>query len=113
MGQIVTSAVRHAADIVEGVARTVRREIPDEVGGIAAALSGSASGTAGGTLSQTWTTSYADWATSAEQHAQSMRDAANGWDTTDANVAASYGQSPSMTGPTGAMRYVNGGMEPV
>lgn len=113
MGQIVTSAVRHAADIVSGVARTVRNHIPDEVSGIAAALSGSTSGTAGTTLSGTWTTSFSDWATKAEEHAQSMRGAATGFETTDANVAAGYGQPPYMGGPTGGMRYVNGGMEPV
>lgn len=96
MGEIKPGEVRTAATTVEGVASSVRNHVPDEVGQIATALPGSSSGAAGSTLATTWTDAYAAWATSAETHAQSMRDAADAWtaaNTTTADRFNRYGQT--------------------
>jgi hypothetical protein len=87
VGEIQPGAVRAAAGAIEEVARAVRNHVPDEVGGIAAALTGSAAGAAGTTLATTWTDAYRVWATSAETHAQSMRDAAATWERTNDDAA--------------------------
>ncbi len=134
MGRIRTGDVRKAADTVAGVAAVVRNHVPSEVGGIAAALTGSASGTAGTTLAGAWAESYAAWATQAEQHAQSMREAAAAWDAVDTHAAGTYNQFPMTPmappavwpgppfamppaaptpGPTNMHRFVAGGTEAV
>lgn len=136
MGHVNTADLRKAANTVAGVAGVVRQNIPTEVGQVAGALPGSTSGPAATTLATTWTNSYNAWASSTEQHAQSMRDAADGWDkvdgetatgftgtsstTTPSNISFSTGMpygvpfgSQTQGGPTGGMRFVNGGMEAV
>jgi hypothetical protein len=90
VGEIQPGAVRAAAGAIEQVAQAVRSNVPDEVGGVAGALTGSASGAAGTTLATTWTDAYRAWATSAEAHAQSMRDAAAAWERTNQDVATSF-----------------------
>lgn len=90
MGEIQPGAVRIAAGNVEQVAQTVRNHVPDEVGGIGDALTGSASGTAGTALAATWASAYTAWATSAETHAQSMRDAAAAWERTNQDAATRF-----------------------
>lgn len=93
MGEIKPTEVRTAAAAIEQVAASVRNHVPDEVNQISTALPGSSSGAAGSTLATTWADAYASWATSAETHAQSMRDAADAW--TQTNVDAATRLSPS------------------
>ncbi|KGM15832.1 hypothetical protein [Actinotalea fermentans] len=109
------------------MARTVRAHVPDEVGDIASALSGSASGGAGSALAAAWAQSYTAWATQAEAHAQSMREAAGDWDGVDEHAAGAFGQFPmtptgpaawpGASGPTSSPaklgRFTAGGMEAV
>lgn len=92
MGDIDPAAVRSAATAVEQVARTVRAQIPDEVGLIAEALADSASASAGSSLATAWTDSYTGWSTSADSHAQSMRATADAWSTTDQAVVDRFSQ---------------------
>lgn len=127
MGNIRTAEVRSAAEVVAGVARTVRAHVPQEVADIASAVPGGTSGAAGSALATAWSQSYAAWAAQAEAHAQSMRDAADSWDGVDEHAAAAFGQFPmTPTGPAawpGAVgptpsparleRFVAGGMEAV
>lgn len=90
MGEIDPGAVRTAASHTEYAAAIVRQHVPVEVGDIAAALSGSASGGAGSALATAWSTAFGDWATSAETHAQGMRDAADAWESTNEGVATRF-----------------------
>jgi hypothetical protein len=134
VGHIRTDEIRRAATIVAGVGQTVRGHVPHEIGGVASALGGGTSGGAGTALAAAWAESYAAWATQAEGHAQSMRDAADAWDAADAHAAGTYDQfpmtpsgpaawpgvpyaSPSASGPTSGSpklgRFVAGGMEAV
>lgn len=88
MGEIKPSEVRTAAGTIEQVAVSVRNHVPDEVGQISTALAGSTSALAGSTLMTTWTDAYTAWATSADTHAQSMRDSADSWTKANAGAAA-------------------------
>jgi hypothetical protein len=101
VGEIDPGAVRRAASTIESVARTVRAQIPDEVGQVAGALAGSASAAAGSSLAAAWTDSYTRGATSADAHAQSMRASADAWATTDQAVVDKFSQRLG-----GAMRAV-------
>ena len=87
MGEIQPAAVRTAAGAIEQIAQAVRSHVPDEVGGVAGALTNSASGVAGTALATAWTDAYLAWATSAEAHAQAMRDAATTWEQADQGAA--------------------------
>jgi hypothetical protein len=90
VGEIDPGAVRTAASYVEYAAAIARKNVPDEVGDVATALSGSASGAAATSLATAWSTALGDWATSAETHAQGMRDAAAAWETTNQGVASRF-----------------------
>lgn len=87
MGEIQPGAVRTAAGAIEDVAGAVRFNVPDKVGEVAGALTDSASGAAGTALATAWTDAFRGWATSAEAHAQSMRDAATTWERTNDGAA--------------------------
>lgn len=128
MAHVSTGVLRNAANNVAGVASVVRTHIPLEVGEVAAALPGSRSVPAASSLATAWTNSYSAWATSADDHAQALRDTADAWDGTDADVAAGFGGGSGTLTPDAAtllggrstpqarpaaMRYVNGGMEAV
>lgn len=114
MGRVRTDEIRRAATIVAGVGQTVRGNVPEEVGGIGAALSGSASGGAGTSLASAWARSYAALATQVEEHAQSMRDAADAWDEVDAHAGDTYRQFLQRpAGPVRLDRFTAGGMQAV
>ena len=100
MGDISTDDVRTAAELVAEVARTVRSNVPGEVGDVAIAMHGSASAAAGQSWATALTQSFADWGTRLEEHAQAMRDAAGDWERTDDGVADDFRQYPQTpTGP--------------
>ena len=90
MARIQTGEVRAAAASVEQVARAVRNQVPDEVGGIAAAMEESASGAAGTALATAWADAYAGWVTQAEEHALALRSAAAAWEAVDADAASGF-----------------------
>lgn len=92
MGEVGPAEVRRAAGTIESVARTVRAQIPDEVGQVAGALAGSASAAAGSSLATAWTDAYTRWATAADTHAQSMRASADSWAGTDQAVVDRFSQ---------------------
>lgn len=90
MGEIDTRAVRSAASRIEQVASTVRDHVPDEVGDVASALPGSASAGAGTALATAWGEAFRGWATRADAQGQTLRDAAEAWESTNQGVARRF-----------------------
>ena len=99
MPEIDPPAVRRAANAIESVARSVRTEVPDEVGRIASVLAGSASAAAGTSLAAAWADAFGRWSESADTHARSMRASTDAWVQADQAVVDKLSGRRAITVP--------------